>query len=113
MARYRRSDGRYADVECAYAELERYLVLIVLRRKWGRWFHIRPIDLGVRFLNHLLCQLLNELLSLFRFIAFPGHCVLSECVLRLSQQLEFGGQHRDTHIRLGAREVRLICVSGS
>ena len=27
MARYRRSAGHYADVECAYAELERYLVL--------------------------------------------------------------------------------------
>jgi hypothetical protein len=27
MARYRRSDGRHADVECAYAELERHLVL--------------------------------------------------------------------------------------
>jgi hypothetical protein len=27
MARYRRSDGHYADVECAYVELERYLVL--------------------------------------------------------------------------------------
>jgi hypothetical protein len=27
MARYRRCDGNYADVECAYAELERYLIL--------------------------------------------------------------------------------------
>ena len=27
MARYRGGDGRYADMECAYAELERYLVL--------------------------------------------------------------------------------------
>jgi hypothetical protein len=27
MARYRRGDGHYADVECAYDELERYLVL--------------------------------------------------------------------------------------
>jgi len=27
MARYRCGDGRYADVECSYAELERYLVL--------------------------------------------------------------------------------------
>jgi hypothetical protein len=27
MARYRRGGGHYADVECAYAELERYLVL--------------------------------------------------------------------------------------
>ena len=27
MARYRGRDGHYADVECAYAELERYLVL--------------------------------------------------------------------------------------
>jgi len=27
MARYRRGDGHYADVECANAELERYLVL--------------------------------------------------------------------------------------
>ena len=27
MARYRRSDGHYAGVECAYAEPERYLVL--------------------------------------------------------------------------------------
>src|SRR6516162_1624104 len=27
VARYRRSDGHYADVECAYAELERHLVL--------------------------------------------------------------------------------------
>ena len=27
MARYRRGAGDYADVECAYAELERYLVL--------------------------------------------------------------------------------------
>jgi hypothetical protein len=27
MANYRERDGHYADVECAYAELERYLVL--------------------------------------------------------------------------------------
>jgi hypothetical protein len=27
MARYRGGDGHYADVECAYAEFERYLVL--------------------------------------------------------------------------------------
>jgi hypothetical protein len=27
MARYRGGDGHYADVECAYAELKRYLVL--------------------------------------------------------------------------------------
>jgi hypothetical protein len=27
MARYRRGDGDYVDVECADAELERYLVL--------------------------------------------------------------------------------------
>jgi len=27
MARYRGSDGHHAHVECAYAELERYLVL--------------------------------------------------------------------------------------
>ena len=27
VARYRGGDGHYADVECAYAELERYLVL--------------------------------------------------------------------------------------
>jgi hypothetical protein len=27
MARYRGGDGHYADVECANAELERYLVL--------------------------------------------------------------------------------------
>jgi hypothetical protein len=27
MDRYRGSDGHYADVECAYGELERYLVL--------------------------------------------------------------------------------------
>jgi hypothetical protein len=27
MARYRWGDGHYADVECANAELERYLVL--------------------------------------------------------------------------------------
>ena len=27
MARYRGGDGHYADVECAYADLKRYLVL--------------------------------------------------------------------------------------
>jgi hypothetical protein len=27
MARYRGGDGHYADVECAYAELEQYVVL--------------------------------------------------------------------------------------
>ena len=27
MARYRGGDGHYTDVECAYAELERYLIL--------------------------------------------------------------------------------------
>ena len=27
MARYRRGDGHYADVDCVNAELERYLVL--------------------------------------------------------------------------------------
>ncbi len=31
MARYRGSDGHYADVECAYAELERYVVLKLQR----------------------------------------------------------------------------------
>jgi len=30
---------------------------------------------------------------------------------RLAKQFELGGQHRDTHIRLGAREVRLKCLS--
>ena len=34
MARYRGGDGHYADVECAYAELKGYLVLI--RKKEGR-----------------------------------------------------------------------------
>jgi hypothetical protein len=28
MAHYRGGDGPYADVECAYGELERYLVLV-------------------------------------------------------------------------------------
>jgi hypothetical protein len=31
MARYRGGDGHYADMECADAELERYLVLNALR----------------------------------------------------------------------------------
>ncbi len=31
MARYRGSDGHYVDVECAYAELELYLVLKLQR----------------------------------------------------------------------------------
>src|SRR6516164_6953126 len=30
---------------------------------------------------------------------------------RLAKQFELGGQHRDTHICLGAREVRLKCLS--
>src|SRR6516164_2165162 len=30
---------------------------------------------------------------------------------RLAKQFELGGQRRDTHIRLGAREVRLKCLS--
>ena len=33
MARYRRSDGHYADVECAYAEPKRYLVLSSTNKK--------------------------------------------------------------------------------
>jgi len=33
MARYRWGDGHYADVECADAELERYLVLKRIRKK--------------------------------------------------------------------------------
>ena len=32
MARYRRGDGDYVDVECADAELERYLVLSLQHR---------------------------------------------------------------------------------
>ena len=32
-------------------------------------------------------------------------CV-SERMRRLAKQFELGGQHRDTHIRLGAREVQ-------
>ena len=32
MARYRRGDGHYAGVECADAELQRYLVLSLQRR---------------------------------------------------------------------------------
>jgi hypothetical protein len=35
MARYRGGDGHYADVECAYAELKRYLVLNALRLAVG------------------------------------------------------------------------------
>jgi len=39
---------------------------------------------------------------------------MSDCVSErmrwLVKQFEFGGQHRDTHIRLGASEVRLKCV---
>ncbi len=38
MARYRGSDGHYADVECAYADLERYLILKLKR--------ISPVDLA-------------------------------------------------------------------
>src|SRR5262249_62213264 len=30
---------------------------------------------------------------------------------RLAKQFQLSGQHRDTHIRLSAREVRLKCVS--
>jgi hypothetical protein len=33
MARYRGGDGHYADVECAYAQPERYLVLSCKRIK--------------------------------------------------------------------------------
>jgi hypothetical protein len=32
MARYRGGDGHYADVECAYAELKRYLVLVATNK---------------------------------------------------------------------------------
>jgi hypothetical protein len=35
MARYRGGDGHYADVECTYAELKRYLVLNTLRLAVG------------------------------------------------------------------------------
>ncbi len=35
---------------------------------------------------------------------------LSERMRWLVKQFEFSGQHRDPHIRLGAREVRLKCV---
>jgi len=39
---------------------------------------------------------------------------MSDCVSErmrwLVKQFELSGQHRDTHIRLGAREVRLECV---
>src|SRR5215471_14308498 len=38
----------------------------------------------------------------------PMH--VSESMRWLVKQFELGGQHRDTHIRLGAREVRLKCV---
>jgi hypothetical protein len=31
----------------------------------------------------------------------------SECMRRLTKQFELSGQHRDTNIRLGTREVRL------
>jgi hypothetical protein len=30
---------------------------------------------------------------------------------RLAKQFELGDQRRDTHIRLGAREVRFKCLS--
>ena len=36
MARHRGSDGHYADVECAYAEFERYLVLSCKRSSLGK-----------------------------------------------------------------------------
>src|SRR6516165_2633985 len=53
----------------------------VLRRKRGRWFHIRPIYFSVllflhlflRLLNHLFCQLLNQLPSLLFFLLLLGH----------------------------------------
>ena len=39
---------------------------------------------------------------------------MSDCVSErmrwLVKRFELGGQHRYTQIRLGAREVRLICV---
>jgi hypothetical protein len=38
MARYRRSDGHYADVECAYADFERYLVLSCAAPRGSRVF---------------------------------------------------------------------------
>src|SRR5262249_4274192 len=57
--------------------------LIIGVGECGRWFHIRPIYLGVIFflslLNHLLFPLLNQLLSLFRFLPLPGHRILPCC----------------------------------
>ena len=38
----------------------------------------------------------------------PMH--VSDSMRWLVKQFELGGQHRDTHIRLGAREVGLKCV---
>jgi hypothetical protein len=45
MARYRGGDGHYTDVECAYAELERFLVL-----SGNEWAHYCK-EKGHRFGN--------------------------------------------------------------
>jgi hypothetical protein len=39
VARYCGGDGHYADVECAYGELERYLVLSCNTRYWKEEGH--------------------------------------------------------------------------
>jgi hypothetical protein len=42
MARYRGGDGHYADVECAYAEPKRYLVLSCKVAPQGTLSAFRP-----------------------------------------------------------------------
>ena len=50
--------------------------------------------------------------SFIPFMALPrnGFMHVSECMRWFVKQFELGGQHRDTHIHLGARKVRLKCL---
>jgi hypothetical protein len=54
MARYRRGDGHYADLECVDAALERYLVLKLQRiRKKKATSLVALVGTGRN--NHVLC----------------------------------------------------------
>ena len=51
---------------------------ITLRRKRGRWFHIRPIYLGVRLFFSFFTSLAS-FLAFFDLFIFLGHCILPCC----------------------------------
>jgi len=76
------------------------------------WMFVAMIAATFAVAGLVLLGLCVHVYPLIAALALPRNRPMrvSESMRWLVKQFELGGQHRDTHIRLGAREVRLKCV---